>query len=145
MDVPGPPTPSWWVRRRLHEATIHRADATIALGQTYQLHPDIAADAIDEWLDRLAVELRTSESALESGTTLVIQPTDTGVGWIIHGTPEGIDWRHYDGETQVDLQLSGPVTGLLLALVRRQNADQAGVLIDGDPQLWTTWLARTPF
>ena len=140
----GPQPPSWWVRRRLHEATIHRADAAIALGLTYQLRSGIAADAIEEWLDRLAIELRTSGPALKSGTSLVIQPTDTGVGWVIHGTPEGIDWRHHDGDTQVDLRLVGPVTGLLLALVRRQSADAAGVQIDGDPQLWTTWLARTP-
>lgn len=36
----GPRPPRWWVRRRLHEATIHRADAAIAAGQPYRLGAD---------------------------------------------------------------------------------------------------------
>ena len=30
----GPRPRDWWIRRRLHEATVHRADAAIALGRT---------------------------------------------------------------------------------------------------------------
>ncbi|EUA16684.1 hypothetical protein I552_7533, partial [Mycobacterium xenopi 3993] len=29
----------WWIRRRLHEATVHRADAALALGAEYTLEP----------------------------------------------------------------------------------------------------------
>lgn len=32
----GPKAASWWIRRRLHEATVHRADAAIACGDRYQ-------------------------------------------------------------------------------------------------------------
>ena len=50
----GPKAAAWWVRRRLHEATVHRADAAIALGAPYELSAELAADGITEWLARLA-------------------------------------------------------------------------------------------
>src|SRR5271167_3001041 len=52
-DTDGPRPAGWWVRRRLHEATVHRADAAIAVGKPYELPPELAADGIDEWLERL--------------------------------------------------------------------------------------------
>ena len=50
----GPKAASWRLRR-LHEATVHRADAAIALGAPYQLSAELAADGITEWLDQLAL------------------------------------------------------------------------------------------
>src|SRR6476620_7813487 len=44
----GPRPAPWWVRRRLHEATVHRADAAIAVDADYRLAPELAADGIDE-------------------------------------------------------------------------------------------------
>jgi hypothetical protein len=52
----GPKAAAWWIRRRLHEATVHRADAAIALGVPYELSAELAADGISEWLERLADE-----------------------------------------------------------------------------------------
>jgi len=48
----GPKPAAWWTRRRLHEATVHRADAAIALGVPYKLSAELAADGISEWLER---------------------------------------------------------------------------------------------
>ena len=50
----GPHPALWWVRRLLHESTVHRADAVIAAAQRYELTAELAADGIDEWLGRLA-------------------------------------------------------------------------------------------
>ena len=58
---------SWWIRRRLHEATVHRADAAIALGPDYELTPELAADGINEWLERVAVEASAESSPLDAG------------------------------------------------------------------------------
>ena len=63
----GPRPAHWWIRRRVHEATVHRADAAIALGADYQLTPELAADGIDEWLERIAVEANAESSPLERG------------------------------------------------------------------------------
>ena len=63
----GPRPAQWWIRRRVHEATVHRADAAIALGADYQLTPQVAADGIDEWLERIAVEANAESSPLDVG------------------------------------------------------------------------------
>jgi uncharacterized protein (TIGR03083 family) len=140
----GPRPARWWVRRRLHEATIHRADAAIATGEPYHLRAELAVDAIDEWLERLAIELRDAPPAIADGKTLRLEATDTDATWTVHGTPDGIECRHQGGPGAAELQLQGPVTGLLLALVRRRTPDQAGVRIGGDMDLWATWQDRTP-
>ncbi len=56
----GPGTPLWtpvpggttdfYARRFTHETLIHRADATFAIGAAYKADPDVALDAIDEWV-----------------------------------------------------------------------------------------------
>ena len=51
----------------MHEATVHRADAALALGADYQLAPELAADGIDEWLERVVVEGRGDVVAVGSG------------------------------------------------------------------------------
>ena len=57
----------WWVRRRLHEATVHRADAALALRLDYALTPELAADAIAEWLERVAAAGRTRRRTAAAG------------------------------------------------------------------------------
>ncbi|MGZ6780497.1 MAG: maleylpyruvate isomerase family mycothiol-dependent enzyme, partial [Mycobacterium sp.] len=72
----GPRPAHWWIRRRVHEATVHRADAAIALGAEYRLTPDLAADGIDEWFERIAVEATAETSPLDAGKTLHLHATD---------------------------------------------------------------------
>ncbi len=55
---------NWWVRRRLHEVAVHRADAALALESDFTLEPEVAADGIGEWLDRIAVQAGSDGSAL---------------------------------------------------------------------------------
>ncbi|GHH16257.1 hypothetical protein GCM10018780_58520 [Streptomyces lanatus] len=52
-------TAGFWARRMTHEITIHRADAALTAGQPYEVAPDIAADAIDEWLQIIEWAQRT--------------------------------------------------------------------------------------
>jgi uncharacterized protein (TIGR03083 family) len=47
--VPGGSAP-FYARRFTHETAVHRADATLALGEQYRLDQDVALDAFDEWL-----------------------------------------------------------------------------------------------
>lgn len=49
---PGSPsTVAWWIRRQLHETTVHRWDVESAFGATSPIDPSIAADGIDEFFD----------------------------------------------------------------------------------------------
>ncbi len=143
----GPRPAQWWIRRRVHEAAVHRADAAIALGAQYRLTPEIAADGIDEWLERVVVEANAESSPLDVGQTLHLHATDDGLGaageWTITGADDGIAWSHEHGKG--DAALRGSAKDLLLAIVRRQSAADGGIEVFGDTAVWNGWLDRTPF
>ena len=113
----------WWVRRRLHEATVHRADAALALTLDYALTPDLAADAISEWLERVASEAGRGDTPLplENGQTVHLHATDPGLGvageWTIRTDGNRITWSH--GHDKGAVALRGGAVDLLLAVVRR--------------------------
>lgn len=145
----GPRPAYWWVRRRLHEATVHRADAALALGLDYPLAPDVAADAIGEWLERVASQAGGDDTPipLADGRVLDLRATDPGVGvggqWTIRADAGRISWSHGRGRAAVTL--SGSAADLLLALVRRVRVADTGIEVSGDAAIWQTWLAHTPF
>lgn len=143
----GPRPAQWWIRRRMHEATVHRADAAIAIGTDFGLTAEVAADGIDEWLERIAVEASAESSPLDAGQTLHLHATDAGLGaageWTITGTDAGIAWSHEHGKG--DAALRGGARDLLLAVVRRQTAADGGLEVFGDTAVWDGWLDRTPF
>ncbi|MDT5258120.1 MAG: hypothetical protein QOD10_3200 [Mycobacterium sp.] len=83
----GPRPANWWVRRRLHETAVHRADAAIAIGGEFTLDADVAADGITEWLERVAIQAG-SEGAplpLDDGNTLHLHATDPGLATPANG------------------------------------------------------------
>lgn len=144
----GPRPAGWWIRRRLHEATVHRADAAIALGVEYDLSPEVAADCISEWIERVSVEAKRQPLPLDLGRTLHLHATDDGLGptgeWMITSDAEdGICWFHDHGKG--DAALRGTAKDLLLAIVRRRTAADTGIEVLGDTSVWDGWLERTPF
>ena len=116
----GPRPANWWIRRRLHEAAVHRADAAIALGSDFTLAPDVAADGITEWLERVAIQAGSDGAPLplEDGNTLHLHATDPGLGeageWTIAVAEGRIAWSHEHGKGTVALR--GGATELLLAI-----------------------------
>ncbi|HZU46970.1 MAG TPA: maleylpyruvate isomerase family mycothiol-dependent enzyme [Mycobacterium sp.] len=139
----------WWVRRRLHEATVHRADAALSLGVEYTLEPALAADAISEWLERVASQAgRDGEPLpLEPGNTVHLHATDPGLGasgeWTIQAGDNGITWSHEHGKGTVALR--GGATDLMLAMVRRIPTADRDITVFGDISVWQNWLEHTPF
>lgn len=139
----------WWVRRRLHEATVHRADAALALGDEYTLAPEIAADGISEWLERVAIEAGRDGAPLpvEDAKTVHLHATDPGLGvageWTISAANGGVIWSHEHGKGTVALR--GGATELLLAMVRRVPVADTDITVFGDTAVWQSWLDRTPF
>jgi len=142
----GPKPASWWVRRRLHEATVHRADAAIALDVAYELSAELAADGISEWLDRLVEEQALGRPpSLPAGTSMALRATDADLAtntWTVHGGERGMRWT--DQPAGADVTLSGTATDLLLAMVRRRSIDDVDIRIEGDTALWHSWLELTP-
>jgi uncharacterized protein (TIGR03083 family) len=139
----------WWVRRRLHEATVHRADAALALGVDYSLAPELAADAISEWLERVAAQAGGDGAALplDDGQTVHLHADDPGLGaageWTIRADGNRITWSH--GHDKGDVALRGGAVDLLLAVVRRVAVAETDIAVFGDASIWQNWLDRTPF
>lgn len=137
----------WWIRRRLHEVTVHRADAALALGVTFELPPALAADAISEWIELMTVQAKPQSPLLERGRTLHLHATDDGLGptgeWTIVNDDDGVGWSHEHGKG--DVALRGPANDLLLAIVRRRTAAEVDIEIFGDTAVWDGWLEHTPF
>jgi uncharacterized protein (TIGR03083 family) len=145
----GPRPANWWIRRRLHEATVHRADAALALGLDYTLTPELAADGITEWLERIAVEAGRDGTPLplDDGHTVHLHATDPGLGaageWTIRVDGGGIVWSHDHGKGTVALR--GGAVDLLLAVVRRVPVADTEIAVFGDTAVWESWLGHTPF
>jgi uncharacterized protein (TIGR03083 family) len=144
----GPRPSYWWVRRRLHEATVHRADAALALGLNYALAPELAADGIGEWLERVASQAGHDNAPipLEDGHIVQLHGTDTGLGvsgrWTIRADAGRISWSH--GEEAGTVALRGGAVDLLLALVRRVGIADTDIAVSGDASIWQNWLDLTP-
>jgi uncharacterized protein (TIGR03083 family) len=136
----------WWIRRRVHEQIVHRADAELALGGGFALSPEMAADGVSEWID-LAVQARRPDTPLQRGLTLHLHATEQELGptgeWTITNDEDGLNWSHdhMKGEAAV----RGTATNLLLAITRRVSSTDADLEVIGDAAVWDGWLSHTPF
>jgi uncharacterized protein (TIGR03083 family) len=143
----GPQPATFWARRMAHETAVHRADAQITAGRTPEFDAELAADAIDEWLDTvaLAVAADAQENALPDGAVLHVHVTDDGTGgeWLVRSDAGSLTVE--PGHGKGDVALRGPAGRLLLVLLRRLPPDDPQVEVLGDQALLTRWLAGTPF
>ncbi|MFC5216151.1 maleylpyruvate isomerase family mycothiol-dependent enzyme [Streptomyces coerulescens] len=158
----GPDTKVWgwagvhsagfWARRMAHELTIHRADATLAAGLSYEVAPDVAADAIDEWLQIIEWAQRNLPDDptrdLRRQGSIHLHATDSTAGleaaeWLIDVSGDVIAWRR--GHERATVALRGPLTALLLAFYRRLPLDSAELEVLGERELLDFWLERASF
>ena len=143
---------SFWGRRMAHETAVHRADAEMTVGREVRFEPDIAADAIDEWLGLMSGLGNDGDGdprlgALPDGAVLHVHATDEGLDgageWLVRR--EGSEVTVQPGHGRGDVALRGPAGRLLLVLLRRVPPDDPQVQVLGDPALLDGWLAATPF
>lgn len=136
----GPRPAGWWVRRRLHEVAVHRADVAITVGGEFTLEPNVAADGISEFLERIAVQAGSGGTPLplEDDDTLHLHATDPGLleagEWTVRRDERGVTWSHRHGKGAVALR--GGATELLLAMVRRLSVADTGIELLGDAGVW---------
>ncbi|MBB5933248.1 maleylpyruvate isomerase family mycothiol-dependent enzyme [Streptomyces zagrosensis] len=145
-------SPAFWARRMTHETAIHRADAAATTGAAYTVDPEIAADAIDEWLEiisnPLAVEYNPKLAELRGkGETIHLYATDApaelAAHWVIELVADGIRWSRAKGEATVTVR--GPLTDLLRVFYRRLPVSTDRVEISGDRSVLDFWLDRASF
>ena len=143
----GPRPAGWWIRRRVHEATVHRADAVLALGGDFELSAELAADCVSEWIDLAILGADPHAPPLRRGLTLHLHATDAGLGptgeWTITHDEDGLQWSH--DHTKGETAVRGRAVDLLLVVTRRRSTAEAGVEVLGDAAIWDAWLSRTPF
>ncbi|MFJ4536483.1 maleylpyruvate isomerase family mycothiol-dependent enzyme [Streptomyces tibetensis] len=142
----------FWARRVTHEITVHRADATLAAGLPYDVAPEVAADAIDEWLQIVAYVQRTvpHDAARElrgAGRSIHLHATDTepelNAEWLVELTEDGVAWRR--DHRKADVALRGPLTSVLLAFYRRLPLEAPELEVLGERELLEFWLERATF
>ena len=139
------PTTRFTARRMAHETAIHRADAALALGVPYVLDADVAADAVDEWMELGTLPLHFEvhpwmRELLGPDRTLKFEATDLDRSWLVDLTGDAIRWRHSDEPATVAVR--GPVTELLLHLYKRGDGT---IEVQGDKDLLDYYLERVSF
>jgi uncharacterized protein (TIGR03083 family) len=151
---PNAPMYSWtpdrrvgfWIRRLLHETTVHRTDLEAALGEESRIEPAVASDAIDELLEILpsAAAFRPSIDDLHGdGETIHLHATDTDGAdvpgeWLITLEPHGYRWSHSHVKGAVAVR--APLSDLALFMYGRLRAQDVTVV--GDTALLAHWTAR---
>ena len=137
----------WWARRMLHETTVHRADAEIALGIEPSIDAAQAADGIDELLTNARHGSRSSTrlAELPAGQSIHLHATDPGLGeageWLISpgdgAAGDHYAWSHEHAKGTVAVR--GPASLLLLLAYGRIHADDERLTFFGDQSLIVTW------
>jgi hypothetical protein len=115
----------------------------MAQGVQHRMSAHIAAEALTEWLERVAAQADTSSAPLRPGQRLSFQATDIDDRWTVSGTQTGVTWTPEQGPG--DVMLRGTMTDLLLAAVRRRRLDETGITVVGDAAVWQVWVYNTPF
>jgi uncharacterized protein (TIGR03083 family) len=129
----------WWARRMLHETTVHRADAEVAVGVVPDIDPVVAADGIDEFLANLPTARRPSQqlASLPSGKSLHLHATDADGEWLIRFADGTVTWSR--GHEKATAAVRGPVSSLLLFTYGRIAGSDPRLAVFGDPSVLEAW------
>jgi uncharacterized protein (TIGR03083 family) len=137
---------AFYARRFAYETAMHRADAALALGQPFAMEADVAADAIDEWMELGCLPFHFEvhpwmRELLAPGRTIGLHATDTDADWLLDLTGDVIGWRR--AVEPAAASVSGPATDLLLTIYRRIPV--SGQDVAGNARLVDFWLDRVGF
>lgn len=132
----------FYARRFTHETVMHRADATLAAGQPFEVEPDVAVDAIDEWmwLDQQPEHFEyrpEKKQLLGPGRTLKFVTPE--MSWFVDLTGEVIHNGRGDREAAVTVEAD--LTELLLVLYQRIPVRHSA----GDRELLELWQRHVTF
>jgi uncharacterized protein (TIGR03083 family) len=133
----------WWARRMLHETTVHRADAELALGVVPDIDPVVAADGIEEFLANLPTARRPHEhlASLPAGQSMHLHATDADGEWLIRFADGTVTWSR--GHEKATAAVRGPVSLLLLFTYGRVTGSDARLTVFGDSSLLDAWQQKT--
>lgn len=135
----------FWSRRLFGEISVHRADAAATLDLPYELAPEAAVAALEDWLDTLTSRghwhnrVGFAEAMRGAGQTLHFHATDAPGEWLARREPDRVALERT--HSLADVTLSGPADQLLLVISRRLPLEAASTLaVAGDRQLLTHFI-----
>ena len=138
---------TFWSRRLFGEACVHRADAAVALGTSYELAPEFAVEATEDWLRTLTSagywENRPdfADAMRGDGQTLHFHATDAPGEWLARREQDRVVLEH--AHAKADVAVRGPATDLMLVLSRRRPLAAAPALeVFGDRAMFDLWIAH---
>jgi uncharacterized protein (TIGR03083 family) len=133
----------FWARRMLHETTVHRCDAQLALGVPTPVDPAVAVDGIDEFLDNLPHAANFAPGVRElrgSGERLRFGCQDQHEVWTVTLTEDGFTWSHTMRGGPVDAAVVADSCDLYLLMWGRVTLSDPRVEAAGDPDLLRHWV-----
>lgn len=134
----------FWSRRQLHETLVHRMDLELSKGTIPESAPEVAADAIDEFLVNLkrAANFSPQVSQLRgNGELLRMTTIDQEKTWVVEFQPDGFALIE-SGELPT-AEFVGHANDLLLLLYRRVPLSDSSVKVLGDVEVAEFWLAHS--
>jgi uncharacterized protein (TIGR03083 family) len=131
----------FWSRRMVHETTVHRVDAELALGRDPDVDADVAADGIDELLENLpaAANFAPKVAALRGdGESMQLEGTDADFHRLVRLEPNGFTWTRERADASVTVRAR--VADLLMLVYRRLPVTDARFNRVGDHEVLARWL-----
>lgn len=137
-------TVGWWLRRMLHETTVHRVDLELALRRVVPLDVPVAVDGVDEFLANLATAVAFAPDVAKlvgTGETILFRTLDTGDSWLVTLGPDGFAIGSA-GQAEPDATVQGPAADLYLQVWGRPTT--VPPTQSGTPELLALWTANSP-
>lgn len=127
---PGSPnTNAFWIRRQTHETLVHCFDVERVLAEPSPIAPDVAADAVDEYLDTF-VRTRGKQTLT---SPLRLTCTDHPASWLLSPADRAGRLDVNTAEAPDPLaEISAPAMSLLLLAWQRIGTDDPHVGVTGD-------------
>jgi uncharacterized protein (TIGR03083 family) len=134
----------FWSRRQVHETMVHRIDLELAAGVASFVEPEVASDAIDEFLVNLKGASYFSPKVRElrgDNQRLRLATNDVEGEWIVELRADGFSVTKAQGPA--DAELVGPAVELMKVLYRRGALENSHITSSGDDELIEFWLANS--
>lgn len=142
---PGPQVVAFWARRQAHEATMHRVDAQLSVGEAEPYGARLAADGVGEVFEvMMPRRVRVLGRRPDLDGPLLVSSTEPDASWLLSPSATGEPLVSSGGTAEgAAAVLAGPAEKLLAVLWKRRELDKARVRVDGDAELARRFLAST--